>query len=158
MSKQYVAMLVESLEKKIKVLEEIQRISQLQEEILSVSPMDFEQFDSCVDSKDVCIEKLTKLDEGFETLYDRVRQEFLKDRDAYGEQIARMQELISRITDLSVAIQALEERNKKGVEQVILEERKELKKGRRSMSAARNYYRSMNAAGTSEAQFMDKKK
>ena len=66
MNKQYVTALEESLEKKIRVLDEIYRISWLQTEILDKKPMDFERFDTYVDDKDICIEKLNKLDEGFE--------------------------------------------------------------------------------------------
>ena len=57
MNKQYVTALEESLEKKIRVLDEIYRISRLQTEILDKKPMDFERFDAYVDDKDICIEK-----------------------------------------------------------------------------------------------------
>ena len=47
MNKQYVTALEESLEKKIRVLDEIYRISRLQTEILDKKPMDFENDKVC---------------------------------------------------------------------------------------------------------------
>ena len=66
--------LEESLEKKIRVLDEIYRISRLQTEILDKKPMDFERFDAYVDDKDICIEKLNKLDEGFAGAWTKQQQ------------------------------------------------------------------------------------
>lgn len=158
MSKQYVTALEESLEKKIRVLDEIYRISQLQAEALAMQPVDFESFDRYVDDKDICIDKLNKLDEGFEIIYDRVAQELKENRPAYAQQITHMQELIAQITDKSMTIQALEERNKNAVGDVLSKERKELGQGKRSLNAAMSYYQNMSGARTVPAQFMDKKK
>lgn len=158
MNKQYVTALEESLEKKIRVLDEIYRLSQLQAEILAAEPIDFESFDRYVDDKDICIDKLNKLDEGFEILYDRVAQELKENRSAYAEQITHMQELIAQITDKSMMIQALEERNKNAVGEALSKERKELGQGKRSLNVAMSYYRNMSGARTTPAQFLDKKK
>lgn len=158
MSKQYVTALEESLEKKICVLDEIYRISQLQAEVLAGQPVDFEKFDRYVDDKDICIEKINKLDEGFEILYDRVAKELKENRLAFADQISHMQELISQITDRSMTIQALEERNKNAVGEALSRERKELGQGKRSLNVAMNYYRNMSGAGVVPAQYMDKKK
>ena len=158
MNKQYVTALEESLEKKIRVLDEIYRISQLQTEILDKKPMDFERFDAYVDDKDICIEKLDKLDEGFEILYERVGQELKENRAAYEKQILHMQQMITEITDKSVAIQTLEERNRKAVAEVFSDERKELGQGKRSLNVAMNYYRNMSGTNVVPPQYMDKKK
>ena len=158
MNKQYVTALEESLEKKIRVLDEIYRISQLQTEILDKKPMDFERFDAYVDDKDICIEKLNKLDEGFEILYERVGQELKENRAAYEKQIVHMQQMITKITDKSVAIQTLEERNRKAVAEALSNERKELGQGKRSLNVAMNYYLYMSVANVVPPQYMDKKK
>ena len=158
MNKQYVTALEESLEKKIRVLDEIYRISQLQTEILDKKPMDFERFDAYVDDKDICIEKLNKLDEGFEILYERVGQELKENRAAYEKQIVHMQQMITEITDKSVAIQTLEERNRKAVAEALSNERKELGQGKRSLNVAMNYYCNMSGANVVPPHYMDKKK
>lgn len=155
---QYVVAMRESLEKKIKVLEEILRISQHQQEILSKKPMDYKRFDQCVDDKDICIEKIEKMDEGFDLLYQRLGSELKEHREQYADEIKKMQSLISEITDKSITIQAMEQRNRQVLEQVFLEERRELGKGKRSMSVAKNYYQTMGNMNVAGAQYMDQKK
>lgn len=157
MSEQSILVLKESLEKKIRVLDEIYRISQYQQELLAAKPVNYKQFDAYVEDKDVCIQNLNKLDEGFELLYDRVADELKEHREQYKQLIGELQELIGQITDRSMAIQALEERNKQTLQTVFLEERKELGKGRRSVSVAQNYYKNMNHATFTDSRFMDQK-
>ena len=72
MSEQYLVIMQESLKKKIDTLDEIIRISKIQSEALETEPIDFEAFDRCMDDKDICIEQLSLLDKGFESLYQKV--------------------------------------------------------------------------------------
>lgn len=158
MSREYVAALRDSLNKKIGILEEIERINELQNSILIKEPFDYEAFDRLFADKDVCIEKLEKLDEGFELVYQRVEPELKANRAAYADLIKEMQGLISRITDLGAGITAAEERNKKAVSDTLIRERKGMAESKRSVNVAMNYYRSMNGLQAPESQFMDKKK
>lgn len=158
MSKDYVIALKESLDKKLKTLEEIRRMSQEQSDILSRDSIDYEAFDALVDDKDICIERIEKLDEGFETVYERVKEELQNNKDQYKELISQIQELIAKITDQSTAIQALETRNKNTLTTVFNKERKQLSEGKRSVNVAMNYYKNMNGLNAASAQFLDKKK
>lgn len=115
MGREYVTALKEGLEKKLKVLEELYRLCLSQSELLSKEELDYEAFDTLVDEKDICIEKLEKLDEGFEIVYNRVKSELESNKAVYAAEIKAMQELIVKITDKSTSITALEERNKKSV-------------------------------------------
>lgn len=158
MSEQYLNILLESLKKKNDVLDEIIQISKRQGEILAAKVVSYEEFDRCVDDKDVCIEQLDKLDEGFETLYQRVKQELDDNRAQHAAWIKECQELIARITDKSVEIQAMEARNKQAVEENFRRERKGYNQGKRSVEIAHSYYRSMNRTGVVPPHFMDQKK
>lgn len=158
MDRNYVLALRDSLEKKIGVLDEIFRISTYQSALLQKSPLDYAKFDHYVKDKDICIEKLEKLDEGFETIYERVGEALKTNPSAYATEITQMKELIRQITDKSVEVQALEERNRKAMEQAILTERKELGKGKRSVSVAQKYYRSMSNLDVNSSRYMDQKK
>ena len=158
MSEQYLTILLESLYKKIDVLDEILRICQKQSEILALETFDFEAFDACVDDKDVCIEQLNKLDENFETVYQRVAQELKGNKQRYASWIKECQDLITRITDKSMEIQAHEMRNKQAVEAHLRRERKSFGQGRRSAEVAMGYYRTMSNTGMVQSQFMDQKK
>lgn len=158
MSREYVVALKESLEKKLKVLEEIYRISKLQTDVINASPMDYEAFDRLVDDKDICLEKLEKLDEGFELVYTRVSDELKTNKSVYSDLILAMQETITKITDKSTAISALEERNRQGLSNVFNKERKELSDGKRSVNVAMNYYKNMTGLSVDSSQYMDWKK
>jgi len=158
MSEQYLMILVESLKKKLTVMDELIRLCKMQRDILSAEDISFEEFDRCVDDKDICLEQLQKLDDGFELVYNRVEQELKDNKQKYAAQIKECQELISLIIDRSMEVQALEARNKQMVEEHFKKEKRALGQGKRSVEVAKSYYKSMSNAGVVPPQFMDKKK
>ena len=158
MSKEHIIALRDSLVKKVAVLEEIEQLDRQQDEILSQSTFDYEAFDRLFTDKDVCLEKIEKLDEGFEIVYQRVESELKENRSAYSDIIKEMQDLISRITELGTSINAAEERNRNALSDAIIRERKGMAEGKRSVNVAMNYYKNMNGLNAPESRFMDKKK
>ena len=158
MSKEHVTALRDSLIKKVSVLEEIEHLDRLQNEILSQEPFDYEAFDRLFTDKDVCMDKIEKLDEGFELVYKRVESELKDNKDTYSSMIKEMQDLISRITELGTSITAAEERNRNALSDTLIRERKGMADGKRSVNVAMNYYRNMNGLNAAESRFMDKKK
>lgn len=154
----YLSVLQESLKKKITALKYIEEINNAQEEILKAEGFDMEAFDRTVDEKDSYINELNKLDEGFETLYEKIKAELLPNKAKYAVQIKQLQSLISEITDRSVTIQAQESRNKKMVEQKFARERQNLGRVRISSKAAYGYYQNMSKSGGVNSRFMDEKK
>lgn len=151
----YLKILEESLLKKKKVLQQIIEVNQNQAELLKKDPFDVDAYDRCVDQKDEMIAELSRLDEGFENLYNRIREQMLQDKDKHKEQIKVLQSLIGEITELSVSIQAQESRNKAAVEKYFTTQRKELGKGRKASKVAYGYYQ--NKAGIADSYFMDTK-
>lgn len=158
MIENYLTILEDSLRQKVSVLDEIAECNTVQEQLLEQESLSLEEFDEYVDKKDVLIQKLNKLDEGFESLYEKIREQLLEDKETYKEQISRIQQLISQVTEKSVSIQAQEARNRKAVEDYFTNEKQQLRQGRQSSKAAYDYYRSMNNANVVPPQFMDKKK
>ncbi len=158
MTKSYLNILEESLEQKLQIMAEIQKYSVLQQEVFQSQEADLDRFDEYVDKKDVLLQKLTALDSGFEALYRNVSEELKGNREKYADQIRRLQELVSRVTEDSVAIQAQEARNKKLVEDYFRKERTGLAQNRKSSSAAYNYYKSMSGSGAETSQLYDSKK
>ena len=154
----YLNVLQESLEKKIEALKSIEEIDNAQEEILKAESFDMEDFDRTVDEKDIYIGELNKLDEGFESLYDKIKAELIQNKGQYAVQIRRLKNLISEITDRSVTIQAQESRNKQMVEQKFAKERQNLGKVRISSKAAYGYYQNMSKSGGVNSRFVDEKK
>ena len=154
----YLGILEDSLHKKLDVLEEITAYNKQQEELLKRDTVSMEELDTNMEQKDVLIQKLTELDEGFEALYERIREQLLANKDAYKDQIRRIQGLISEVTEKGVSIKAQEARNKKLVEDYFIRERRELQKGRKASRTAYGSYKNMSGNNVIPPQFMDQKK
>ncbi|MBQ6408903.1 MAG: hypothetical protein IJJ64_12805 [Butyrivibrio sp.] len=151
-------MLEESLVKKIEIMKKIEEENTRQKEILSNSDdVDLEAFDKTLDIKGEYIDELEKLDDGFQSLFDRVKQEVGDNKKTYADQIKRMQELIHEIMDRSASIEAAEHRNKKLAENYFSSEREKMATGKRSSAAAFNYYTTMNNFKDIPPQFLDTK-
>lgn len=154
--KQYVEILLESLKKKKGVLQNILEQNIRQEEIIR-NHCDIDEFDKTVKMKRRYIRELEGLDSGFEKVYERIKSELSGVKENYRDEISRMQKLISEITDLSVRIQASEERNKKLVETYFSYTRGKIRESKKSVRVASDYYKSMSGTNYTDARLMDRK-
>ena len=151
-------MLEESLVKKIDIMTEIEAENERQKEVLSdPDNVDEVEFDKTVDKKGELIDKLLAIDEGFQLLFDRVKEEVGANKEKYSEQIRRMQELIREITSKSASIEAAEHRNKKLAETYFDTARRKMNSSKQSSAVAFNYYKTMNNFKDIPPQFLDKK-
>ena len=110
-----------------------------------------------MEEKSACIDILNSLDDGFQSIYDRVRDDIQMYKQNYKDDIKRLQELIREVSSLSATIQAQESRNKLQIERKFRQLREETKTAKRSVSMANKYYQNMSRV-SNEPQFMDKKK
>ncbi|MBO4912068.1 MAG: hypothetical protein J5504_05015 [Butyrivibrio sp.] len=151
-------MLEESLIKKLDIMSEIEAENERQKEILSdPDNVDELAFDDTVDKKGELIDKLIAIDDGFQTLFDRVKEEVNANKDEYADQIRRMQALIQDITAKSASIEAAEHRNKRLAEKYFDTARRKMNTSKQTSAAAFNYYRTMNNFKDIPPQFLDKK-
>lgn len=157
-AKDYVQILVDSLNKKVLILEEILRQNILQAEAAGKETFDMEAFEDTVDKKDELINNLMALDNGFEAVYNRVRDELMMHRESYTDQIRTMQQMVQRIADKSMEVQASEARNKNLVEKALRNARKQFGQGMTSVRAASDYYKNMSRVNYIDPQLMDTKK
>lgn len=153
--KQYLAMMIQCLEKKIGILDSLMIKNAEQKSLVDQDEIDMEAFSANVDDKAELIEQLGRLDEGFEALYGRVREVLLTQRKDYAPQIKRLQQLITMITDRSIGIQAAELRNKQEIEKHFSLLHKNVKDSKISSKAAANYYKSMSNAHVVEPRSID---
>ena len=149
--------LSDSLDKKMEVLRRIQNYNREQEKAFTEGQADLNAFDRAIEEKDALIEELMKLDDGFETLFERISGELKENKQVYAPQIAILQRIISEITEFSMSIQAQEARNKKLVEEFFSKERSRLGNERKGSKAAYDYYKSMSGGGMNVSRFMDQK-
>ena len=160
MNDTYITALIESLEKKIEILKEISGKNEEQLSIAKSADFAYDEFDRNTEEKSVLIYKLEKLDDGFELIYQKVKDELDRNRTDYKAEILKMQELITTITELSTKIQAEEARNKKAMETAFKNEKERLKGQRSGMKAVRSYTQSMQMqnGASSYSGLMDSKK
>lgn len=149
--------LSESLDQKLSVLQEIQEYNERQAQDFAEGRADLDSFDEAVEEKDRLIEKISKLDEGFELLYEKLAEELKDHRERYAVQIKALQDKISKVTEMSVSIQAQEARNKKLVEAYFANARRGLNQNRKNSKAAYDYYKSMSGTAGQHSHFMDSK-
>lgn len=155
----YVSALQDSLRNKWELLQKMLELTQKQNEVLSAENMDVDRFDEIVESKEVLLKRLEILDNGFQDLFDRIGTS-LKDNSAeYKPQILEMQNYIRIITDCSVKIQTLEQKNKEKFNAFISGKRKEIREFKKSNKTAVSYYQNMaNQHREWQSYFVDKKK
>lgn len=150
--------LVESLEKKSRILDEIIKENEAQETLFKQEVLDMEALDVSADRMGELAQKLELLDEGFEAVYDRIREELMENKLAYRGEIRRMQELIAEITEKVVGINAARMRNKMQAEKQFKKSRQQIGKAASKMKASQNYYNNMNRLNYVDPQFYDNKK
>lgn len=158
MEQNYVDIMIQSLRKKIKVLEEIRNVNVTQQELLEDDKAHVEDFDKTVEDKSVLLEQLQQLDSGFDKLFERVRDELNNNREVYRDKIKIMQKLIRKITDLSMELQTQEARNKDLMTQKFVSVRQKAKVVRTNSKAASQYYKNMMQLNVVDPQFMDQQK
>lgn len=154
----YLDMLQDSLKKKLDILRKIMEYQREEADMLKGEGMDMEVFDKSISDKVALAESIDSLDEGFEQVYDRVREEMIKNKARYAIQIRAMQDMIGEISEKNVLIQAEENRLRLEVNNFAKRESNALRQKRDNGKAARSYYNNMKKLNYVGSQFMDKKK
>ena len=158
MDKLYLTILMESLQKKIRILDQIIMADQEQREALEDPNLDPDDFDRIVEKKAEFIDQLEQLDAGFEEVFARVKEELDGNREQYKEQIHIMQDLIRKITDKSLLIQKQEAQNKELMEKKFTAVRSQAREVRKSQKIINQYYKNMMKNNYNDPQFLDNKK
>ena len=151
-------MLLDSLKKKLAILDEIMDYQRKEAEMLRSEDMNMDAFDQNIHDKVALAESIHPLDDGFEQVYNRVRKELMEHKAKYAAQIRAMQDMIGEISEKNVLIQAEENRIKLEVDNFVKRETAALRQRRDNGKAARSYYNSMRKLNYVDSQFMDRKK
>lgn len=143
----YIQIMLESLLRKEELLDRIIAKNQTQAECVQGKEYDdinWDTFGLLVTEKEILIDRINTMDEGFQNLYDRVKEQLLENKDQYADYIKKIQETIVRITDKGVAIQTAEERNRKAIESALSGRKKTIRKTRNSLKVADSYQQTMS--------------
>lgn len=157
MAENYLMIMIQSLKKKIQVLDCIIDANDRQKAGLEDANLDPDDFDKIVEEKSKYIEHLDLLDQGFDKLFERVKEELNQNREAYKAEIKEMQALITSVTEKSNKVQVQEARNKELMTQKFAKVRKQARDVRASQQAVNQYYQNMKKINYIDPQFMDNK-
>lgn len=155
----YVDMMVDTLKRKEDILRFLYDKTKEQETLLKKEKLDVDAFEKTVEEKGVKIDSLDEIDSGFDRLFTYVKKEITENRDSYREQILQMQELIAKVSDLGVSIQALENQNSTRFKAFLANERKMIREFNVNSRTATNYYQNMaNVNRPEQSYFFNEKK
>ncbi len=156
-NKDYIDILVQSLEKKTTHLQIIKEHNEAQYKILQSEEVDLDEWEASANAKQKEIDEINLLDEGFDEVYEKVKEELNLNRSLYADKIEQMQKLIGQITAYTVDIKAQELRNKELAQVQFGRLKKKTKTMRQSNRAAQLYKNSMRKLNLVDPQFMDRK-
>ena len=154
----YLQLLIQSLEKKITVLDHIIQLNDDQKNLLVMEEVDLDEWNGIIEEKAKSIDQINFLDEGFEEVYNRVKDLLSSWREEFQEEIRILPGLIGKVTDRSVQVQTGEQRNKELAQLQFGKIKKKLRTVRQTSQAVQSYSNSMKKLNFVDAQFLDKKK
>lgn len=155
----YVNMMVDVLQRKRAILEQLLEDTREQERLLLNEKMDVDAFNALVESKGTQIEELNEIDEGFDALFQRVKSEIVSHRENYRSQIETMQSLIAEVSSLGVSVQALEQQNCERFKAFLARERQGIRDFHVNNRMASAYYQNMpNIHRDNQSYFLNEKK
>ena len=154
----YIRMMLDVLEKKEVHLTRLLELTTEQEKLLKDEEFNEAEFALIIEKKSGNLRKLEELDNGFQSIYNRVAEEMKEHKEEYTEQIIEMQGIISRITDLGVKLTALENKNKAALEVKLQGKKQNIRQFKVSKQTADKYYKNMIGMQTGASYFMDQKK
>lgn len=155
---QYLDNLENGLVEKSSLLSKLTELSEKQREVVTKDNIDWDEFDRLTDLKAEQVTKLDVLDEGFDSVYNRIKEELGNNKDKYKDRIQSLQKLISEVTEKSTSLMALEQRNKEVISLSFNKAKQKLNQSKVNSKVASNYYKAMSRVNFIDPQLMDKKK
>ncbi len=156
--KDYIQLLADSLSKKSYLLDRLRAKNEEQRVYLTDKNLTTEDFERIVSEKDDIIAEITKLDDGFEVVYDRVKEILVRDRSLYKEEIAKMQEFIRRIVEKDASVRVQEKQNYELAQKKFKDVRKQIREAKASQKMVNTYYQNMMRQSAVESSIYDGKK
>ena len=152
----YLNMLKDSLVKKDRILSELQEKSEKQGELVKEQEVDWDEFTKLVDEKGELVDEILKLDEGFELLFEHIKEGLEGNKEKYRDIILEIQTLVKSVTEKGTKLEATEYRNKTAIEAAFANTRKEIRQSKLGRKAAADYYNKMNKINTIDPQMLDR--
>lgn len=156
--REYLDILIQSLRKKLLLLNRISILNQEQRELLMDENMTPDAFDINVRDKDDLVSQIVTLDAGFDEVYGRIRALMEKDHRMYEDQLEQMRDLIRLVMAKDVSVRAEEQRNYELAQRKFANIKSKVREVKASQKMVSSYYQSMMRQKPGEAMFLDNKK
>ena len=159
----YLQIMIDSLIKKGEYLDRILIKNQAQNDCIKgkeYEDVDWTAFNVLVAEKETLINRIAEIDDGFQEVYDRIKDEVTSNKDKYHDKLSKLQEIITELTDKGTKIQTGEERNRQLIDSIFLKTRKEIRRQRTGINVANSYYKTMTGSviRAAENSILDEKK
>ncbi len=154
----YCNMLIDALKKKVDLLDLLLKRTKEQTLLLQDETSRAEDFDKNVALKAELIDSIEKLDQGFELLFARIKDNITQDTITYGNVIIEMQKLIRQVTELSVQLETTESYNKDIAKRRFATARTKYEVKKSSKAVSQYYKTVMASSGQDGTKKIDKKK
>lgn len=158
MEPNYLQIMIESLEKKKKVLKQMIELNNQQKFLLQDANLQPEDFEKNMQYKEELVQQLNLLDEGFENVFSRVREALYENKEMYVDEIRQMQEQIKEISTLMNTVSTQETRNKESAANKFDDVRKQIRSVRNSQRVVKQYYDNMMNHKSDMMQMIDNRK
>lgn len=156
--REYLDVLIQSLRKKLVLLNRIAILSQEQRELLQDEDMTPEAFDLNVRDKDELVQQIVSLDAGFDEVYAHIKDLMERDHALYEDQLQQMRELIRLIMAKDASIRAEEKRNYELAQRKFATIKSKVREMKANRKMVNSYYKSMMRQNPGESMFLDNKK
>lgn len=156
--KEYLELLIQSLKKKLLILNKLSVLNQDQRDILQDENSDPDAFEINVRDKEDLVKQITVLDAGFDEVYAHIKSLMEKEHGAYEPQLEQMRELIRQIMVRDAAVRTEEQRNYALAQRRFSSVKKQVREVKASQKLVNNYYQNMMKQNRFTPQYMDNKK
>lgn len=156
--KEYLEVLIQSLRKKIMILNRLSVLNQDQRAMLNDENLDPDQFEINVRDKEELINQIVAMDAGFDEVYSHIKELVERDHAVYETELNQMKDLIRQVIAKDAAIRIEEQQNYELAQKKFASVKKQVRDVRASQKMVNSYYQNMMKQNRYEPQYMDNKK
>lgn len=156
--KVYMSLLIDAVTKKEQLLEQLILETIKQNNCMKDDDFLEDKYYEIYDLKSKLIAEIEKIDDGFESIYQKVREEMQGNQYEYEQEIKKIQVRIREIMDRTVKLQKLEQDNKFKFDAFIKRKSNQVKTYSANKKSAATYYKNMMKQFKGESVFYDRTK
>ena len=139
-------------------MEQLSQHTKEEETLLKNKQATVDEIDEIEEKKKLALEELEKADQGFERVYQRVKETLEENKYEYEKEIKTLQGLIRKITDYTAKIQAQELRNKQLMELFLQQKKQDIRTFYNNHNTTTQYTMHLANRESGQSYFFDKKK